>query len=273
MSDGGRLVGGPASEQDDGKLRKRAMGAFRIGRYLHKLWSFLGTNAGAATTTAAGTAALAGVVAVTTPDVLGLKPREATSVIRHQVGLVETRRLDQTSLVFPLEGRDADGRRVLFDLVVLSRDLAWARASDREITLAGKTVAEADISRIVFGRELTAALAASQEVIVAGVASVEGAEATEAERAGRRAETAAGWAERVVPARTPITALNLGQFRSECSNRVTGDTAWQRPLMVIAVRERQRQADVKEALANALSDKTNVPSPACYTKFEMRGIR
>ena len=267
------LEAGRAEADDDGRTRKRAIWLFRIGRYGRQLWSFFGTNAGAVTGSAVGTAMLAGVVSVTTPEVLGLKPREASVVDSGAARTVATKRWDETSLVYPLEGRDARGLRVLFDLVVLSRDLAWVRGSDKEISLAARTLPASEIASAVFGRELTAALASSKEVIVAGVASIEGTEATEAERASRRAQTAAEWVERIVPAKLPITTLNLGQFRADCADRISGDSAWQRPLIVIAVREREAAADIAEALANALTGKTNVPSPACYTRFEMRGVR
>jgi hypothetical protein len=254
----------------DGTGQKRAAGVFRLGRTAYRIWSYLGSNAGAAVSSAVGSAAVIGAMAATTPELLGLAERpDRVRVVR----TVETRQLDQTSLVYPLEGRDAAGRRVLFDLVVLSRDLAWARGSDRELTLGGQSLPEAETARRIFGAELTAALGAAKEVIAVGLASIEGSEAAEADRAARRAATAAGWVEKVVPAAVPITALNLGQFRAECSAKIAGDTGWQRPLMVIAVKERQGQADVKEALADALTGKTNLPSPACYTRYDMQGVR
>lgn len=272
MADGS-LEPGQTEGGDDGRTRKRAMWLFRIGRYGNQLWSFFGTNVGAVTGTTIGTAALAGVVSVVTPEVLGLKSREPSVVDGGAGRTIATKRWDDTSLVYPLEGHDARGLRVLFDLVVLSRDLAWVRGSDKEVSLGARTLPASEIASVVFGRELTSALSSSEEVIVAGVASIEGAEATEAERASRRAQTAAEWVASIVPTKLPITTLNLGQFRADCTGRIAGDSAWQRPLIVVAVREREAAADISEALANALTGRANVPSPACYTRFEMRGVR
>jgi hypothetical protein len=261
-----------SAEVSDGRERRRIVGLFRLGRLAKNIWTFLGTNGGAAVSAVVGSAAVVGAMAVTTPELVGLEARERPGKLA-SARTVAPQTWDQTSLVFPLQGEDADGRNVLFDLVVLSRELAWVRGSDREIALSGKTLSDADIGTQVLGKELTAALAVSKEIITVGVASMEGAEAVEAERAARRAATAAGWVERVVPGGVPISTLSLGQFRTGCTGKIAGDSAWQRPLIVIAVRERQAHADVQEALANALSNKTNVPSPACYTRFEMRGVR
>ena len=61
---------------------------------------------------------------------------------------------------------------------------------------------------------------------------------------------------------TPIWTLNLGQYRDPCANCETGGTSWQRPFIVIAVKETDPGTNVGEALTDAMSGKEKLPSPA-----------
>jgi hypothetical protein len=272
MIEGNDRPAGDVNEDQGTGIGRRARQAYRLWSWLDRIARFLTSKAGVATGTAIGGVGLAGTVAVTASGVLD-NPTSPPPPPTRQPVEIATRRLDSTSLVFPVTGFDAASRRVLFDIVVLSKDLAWTRGSERELSYQGSPLEPAEVVPRIFGAELKAAMATSREVIAVGVASIEGAEATEAERAGRRAETAVRWVERIVPPTVALATLNLGQFRAECTAKVAGDTAWQRPLMVISVRDREPGAHVGEALTDALTGKANLPSPACYTRFEMRGHR
>ena len=74
-------------------------------------------------------------------------------------------------------------------------------------------------------------------MITVGTASQEGIAAEEVARAERRAKQAATLISGAVDATTPIWTLNLGQYRDPCTNCETGGTSWQRPFIVIAVKE------------------------------------
>ena len=65
-----------------------------------------------------------------------------------------------------------------------------------------------------------------------------------------------------------------GDVGSEpCSDCETKDTSWQRPFMVVAVRDKDPGADVAQALAAAMSDKANLPSLSAYSTFGLARFR
>jgi hypothetical protein len=72
----------------------------------------------------------------------------------------------------------------------------------------------------------------------------------------------------------PIWMLNLGQFKGGCKAAATGDsTARQRPLILVGVRSAEDGVNLGEAFADAMSDKTNLPSRDCYTSFNLTRYR
>ena len=122
----------------------------------------------------------------------------------------------------------------------------------------------------MFTPELRSGLERSAQVIAVGVASQEGQLEEEAERARQRASTAAGWLAKAVPADKMIWTLNLGQFKGSCkaAEGATG-TGWQRPLIIVGVREQEDGVNLTEAFADAISGKSNLPSRDCYTNFDL----
>jgi len=269
MSDWSSETSRPTSTGDDGSKGPstftRARRAYSVASWLNWLWSWLGTKSGIATGVALTGAAGVGTVAITNPHLLGLTKPPAI--------VVATERWGATSVVYPVRGEDRSGRRMTFDIVSLTSELTWVHGSDRELERDGRPLPEADVLGAVFAAEVVSGLAKSDEIVAVGVASVEGAAAAEAERAERRARTAAGWLAKVVPPATRISTLNLGQFRPGCAATITSGTAWQRPLLVIGVRHREPGASLTEALASALTDKPNLPSPGCYTMLQLSTFR
>lgn len=179
-----------------------------------------------------------------------------------------------SSVVFPIEGKDAARKRAVFDVAVLPTDLSWARGSASILTQADAEIPEPETADRVFTPELRSGLDRSAQVIAVGVASQEGQLEEESERARQRASTAAGWLAKAVPTEKGIWTLNLGQFKGTCkaADGVTG-TGWQRPLIIVGIREQEDGVNLTEAFADAISGKSNLPSRDCYTNFDLTLFR
>ena len=181
-------------------------------------------------------------------------------------------RTTKSATVFTVEGFDTAGRRGLFDVVVAKKQFLWVSGSSDEIEKNGRVLRGAAITSELFDAEVTAALAGAKEVVAVGMASQEGDPATEKARAGRRAQSAAKIARRVVPKAIPISALNLGQYREPCADCETASTQWQRPFIVIAAKELASGIVLGEALADAMGNSAKLPSPSRYSAFELEQV-
>jgi hypothetical protein len=126
---------------------------------------------------------------------------------------------------------------------------------------------------MIFVPEFLEGLNRSQAVMAVGVASQEGDVVEEAGRAQRRAQTAASWLEQVLPATSSIFTLNLGQYKGSCAVGETADTAWQRPVLMIGIRQQEPGVDLGEALGNAMAGKSNLPDRSCYSHFQLTRLR
>ncbi len=179
-----------------------------------------------------------------------------------------------SSVIFPIEGRDATGKRAAFDVAVLPTDLSWARKSSTAVTQGEVEIPEQETADRVFTPELRSGLERSSQVIAVGLASQEGQVQEETERARQRAATAAGWLSKAVPAEKGIWTLNLGQFKGTCkaAEGATG-TSWQRPLIIVGIREQEAGVNLIEAFGDAISGKSNLPSRDCYTNFDLTLFR
>lgn len=260
------------SEKSDDPRRRAVRGGWRLFKWyrrvdsgtswFHWLMSFFGTKTGAAVAVVAAGGIAAGTVAVVKPEWFrGMRgPYE-----------VVTERWGDQSTVFPVDGWDNAGRMASFDVVVLTKDFTWERASPYKLMRAGKPLTEEDVQSQVMTPEMRAGLGRSGKVIAVGVASQEGDSGYEVVRAERRSETAARWLGIALGPDKPVLRLNLGQYRSTCTTPDAGDTSWQRPLILIGVRRETQGVVLQEALADALSGKTNLPSPNCYSRFELSG--
>ena len=77
----------------------------------------------------------------------------------------------------------------------------------------------------------------ARELIAVGLASVEGNIEAEIQRGGLRANRIAEWVRGAVDPSIPMSTLNLGRYLEPCSDCETADTSWQRPFIVIAVKQ------------------------------------
>lgn len=174
---------------------------------------------------------------------------------------------NERTLVFPIEGLDASGRRALFDVVVLTKNYGWVLGSTSELERDGTTLNARDIEDEVLAPQLRQGLGNARELIAVGVASQEGELQREIQRGGLRAARIAQWVRGAMGERVPMWTLNLGRYLEPCTACEDAETSWQRPFIVIAVRDTDNGVNLTEALRNAMSDKENLPSPDRYSTF------
>jgi hypothetical protein len=227
------------------------------------------SNAGVALLVAStGAAATYGAMEIREKVIAHRAPVE-TAAIAPEPEVRQTR----NSTVFAIEGKDAAGRRGAFDVVVLNKSFLWVRGSAEDLEKDGVTIPRDQLAAAVLDDEVKTALADAKEVITVGTASQEGSATEEVVRAERRAKQAATLVSGAVAADIPIWTLNLGQYRDPCTNCETGGTSWQRPFIVIAVKETDPGTNVGEALADAMSGKEKLPSPKSYSAFALTRFR
>lgn len=178
-------------------------------------------------------------------------------------------RWNERTLVFPIEGRDSAGRSALFDVVILTKSYGWVKGSTSELERDSVRLNASDIENEVLAPQLRSGLGSARELIAVGLASVEGNIDTEVQRGGLRAARIAQWVRGAVGPSMPMMTLNLGRYLEICSDCETEDTSWQRPFMVIAVKQADAGTDIGEALRDAMSGKANLPSPDLYSTFAL----
>lgn len=233
---------------------------------------FLGlfkTNAGVAALVAAtGAAGTYGAIELKRNVIEPMKV-ETAALAPEQAEVRQTR----NSTVFAIEGKDKAGRSGSFDVVVLNKSFLWVRGSAEDLEKDGTPIPRDQLAAAVLDEEVRNALTDAKEVITVGTASQEGNAADEVARAERRAKQAATLVSTAVSAEVPIYTLNLGQYRDTCTNCETGATSWQRPFIVIAVKQSDPGTDIGEALADAMSGKDKLPSPTSYSAFALTRFR
>ena len=204
------------------------------------------------------------VFGVTIKDAVTSKYKDKTGVKR----IIPTRWNERT-MVFPIEGTDAAGHHALFDVVVLTKNYGWTLGSTEDLMKGNKQLTAEEIENEVLAPQLREGLGRARELIAVGVASQEGAVETETHRAGLRAKRTAEWVKGVVDQNIPMWTLNLGRYTDPCTDCEEGDTSWQRPFMVVAVKQADPGTNLAEALNSAMSDKENLPSPTRYSSFAL----
>lgn len=236
-----------------------------------RLMWFLGlfkTNAGAALLVG-GMSAGAAYTAVQIHERVIEPLKVETAAIEPEAVTRQTR----NSTVFTIEGKDKAGRHGTFDVVVLNKNFLWVQGSAEDLEKDGKVIPRAELAAAVLDEEVRNALTDAKDVITVGTASQEGNAADETARAERRARQAATLVAGAVGSTTPIWTLNLGQYRNPCADCETGGTSWQRPFIVVAVKEADPGTEIGEALADAMSGKDNLPSPSSYSAFALARFR
>jgi len=182
---------------------------------------------------------------------------------------IVAKRWNDRTLAFPIEGTDGAGRRALFDVVVLTKNYGWVLGSTTELERGEQKLNARDIEDEVLAPQLREGLGSARELIAVGVASQEGELEREIQRGGLRAAQIAKWVRIAVPEKIPMWTLNLGRYLEPCTTCEDAETSWQRPFVVIAVREADPGVNLGQALGVAMSDKENLPAPERYSTFAL----
>ncbi|WP_295558885.1 hypothetical protein [uncultured Hyphomicrobium sp.] len=232
--------------------------------------TFLQTKAGAAV--ALGSTAVITTSAVVVHNAV-VDPYAEPYVQTEVAPLADPMRQTKGTLIFAIEGRDKAGRQGTFDVVVARKQFLWVRGSAEDLEKEGRKITGDELARDVLDQEVRDGLANAHEIIAVGTASQEGDPTAEKARAGRRAARTAEIVATAIQGDIPISSLNLGQYREIGGKAAATGTDWQRPFMIIAVKELETDTVVAEALADAMTGKEQLPSPASYSAFELSKIR
>jgi hypothetical protein len=217
-----------------------------------------------------GQAVLGTLLMLFTVGVFGVVARDAyISNFKDKSGVkrIIAKRWNERTLVFPIEGTDRAGRRALFDVVVLTKDYGWVRGSTTELEKNDRRLSPEEIQTQVLAPQLREGLGSARGLIAVGLASQEGEVEREEQRGGLRAVRTAQWVRDALGENIPMWTLNLGRYVEPCVECEDADTSWQRPFIVIAVRKAEDGTHISEALADAMSNTINLPSPARYSTF------
>ncbi|HVZ03528.1 hypothetical protein [Hyphomicrobium sp.] len=210
------------------------------------------------------------IIVLFTLGVFGVVARDAyfsNAKDKSGVKRVIAKRWNQRTLVFPIEGADKAGHRALFDVVVLTKDYGWVRGSTTELEKDDRRLSPQEIQQEVLDPQLRKGLGTARGLIAVGLASQEGEVAREEQRGGLRAVRIARWVRDAIGDEIPMWTLNLGRYVDLCVECEDVDTSWQRPFIVIAVRKAEGGTHISEALADAMSNTVNLPSPDRYSTF------
>jgi hypothetical protein len=258
------------------KRRSRARRLYRAWSWYnraHKGFGWLSWLLAGKGGAAVGLVALGGLAATTAVSVTN--PNYLPSLIRAAKPsgpvTVATQHWDN-SVVFPIDGADKAGRKAGFDVVIKAKEITWVSGSTAEVARNGEPVPVGDVLAQLFGPEVQHGLAPSDDLIAVGLASHEGEVAAEQSRAERRGRMAAEWMGEAIAGHKRMWLLNLGRFQPNCLGAAASpdaQTSWERPFLVIGVRSQETGVNLSEALAEAMGGKTNLPSPECYSRFEL----
>jgi hypothetical protein len=189
-----------------------------------------------------------------------------------KIDIVEKKAVEN-AFIFPVEGKDAQGRNAAFDFIILTEDYTWVKGSTNQVEGRTGIVPDAETAQRVINPQIRDALSSSSDLIAVGLASLEGDQAAEEERANQRSQTVTRWMETIATPDKGIWRLNLGQYNKTCKTQEDVNTSFQRPLILIGVRSKEQGANLQEALADAISGKKNLPSRDCYSRFDLAQLR
>ncbi len=172
------------------------------------------------------------------------------------------------SIVFQVEGFDKQNRRGLFDIVVLKKQFLWVRSSYNQLEHDGVVIPLETVAETIFDRDMRYTLEKATDIVAVGTASQEGFAKTEIARANRRARETAKLIKSTLDKKVPIWVLNLGQYRDPCEECEVVETNWQRPFIVIATVRKDENLNLKEAVRDAMSSSSKLPSTQRYSDFK-----
>jgi hypothetical protein len=161
---------------------------------------------------------------------------------------------------FPIDGKDKDGKRVIFDFFVLTNEKAWFSGSDHEFTSFANQGKEpmGDLRTWIQGNPLLkTSLEVSDIWISFGVASCDGNQAKNENLATSRASKLQSDVLKTITVNRTIqpeyARVVLGQYNGKCDNNYIA-MAEQRPVVIVIGTQASpdNPANVKEALYDAL---------------------
>lgn len=220
----------------------------------------------------AGRMVALGVIGATSAWV-GYDAIDARSRGKFLLPVITAERLSPATQAYVIDGVDENGRRADFDIIIADKAYAWERGSAETLTRNDKPLSRADIEASIFDPLVRARLKDAKQLITVGTASAEGDPTKETFRAGKRAEQTAVWLTAVVDKDVPVSTLNLGQYQKPCEACETAETNWQRPFLIIALKQAAWGTDIAEALADALGSASNLPAPDRYSAFALARFR
>ncbi len=179
----------------------------------------------------------------------------------------------ENAFFFRIDGKDKQGNPATFDFIVLTDEYTWAKGSTTDVVSADKVIPQEEVAGRVLSPQVRASLESASDLIGVGLASQEGERAQEEARAADRAKTVVEWIKKVSKPEMTLWTLTLGQYDKACKHQEDADTSFERPVMFAGVRSKAGEANLQEALADAVSGHDNLPSRDCYSRFDMEKIQ
>lgn len=173
----------------------------------------------------------------------------------------------------PIKGVDGEGREVEFRVNIMSQEFKWEFNSAENIQFNGVTT---DIRQHFSRLDVTS----SKAIICVGTASVEGNREEQENLADSRADKLLTILREqgVMDIKNKgLYKLNLGQYKIQDSNLNKQDTATQRRVILVEVIESQKNANVADALKNALiNNQSKTPLSVNvqeYSTFKVENVK
>jgi len=164
-------------------------------------------------------------------------------------------------------GTDSSGKRASFAIDLIANEMHWALNRDDTVLLNKKPF---DIPEFFRFEGLQARFDSAVDLIAIGSASEEGDDLEEYDLARRRANQLKVWLrETVKNPHVQFRYLILGKFHG-ASQLSTDETAYQRSIVVVRVRQKEPGINLSEALHEALSKMSDLPFPLeKYPAFDL----
>jgi len=202
----------------------------------------------------------------------------ATDTVTTRTGTQEAARPDPSWQVIPRQFIDAQGRKVEFEELVMSRDFTWKFKDAHIVEYAGHPEEMLPhLSSPGISPNLRRAIA----LLAVGAASEEGTTEKEEARAQERAEQLQKWIKEAVPGTASLYTLSMGQFTGRPSDipSDTFRTAPERRVVVIGIVKTDGGIDFnsrefKDALRKQLAtDKAYPFQLSDYSRFDLNPWR
>ena len=194
------------------------------------------------------------------PDPYAMCTKENTPLARKCADKV--RALGGNIRAQEIPGHDKSGRHALFDVLLLTEGITWATGSPRRMEKGGSPFGPDLLMRTVQQR-----MSNARTVVAIGTASWEGDRKTNERRALDRAVEIATLVRTILPLKTEMWTLNLGQ--NTVALPQDQDSSVQRQVLIAGVIDQDDCVDLQEALRSAL-ELTSLLKLSEYSLFEFR---